>query len=167
MKRYLPVATAFVFLASQGCPQPADLSAEDTTASDEVETGAGDMTADAGLPEAGEPTTCLIVASRDWRAWINAMPGPDAVRTLIVEGVVDTPTPGYTFEWEAGMADRSAIPMQRLHLTATPPDGMAAQVITTETVRYEGPAIAENYRAVAVMCGEVLLADITDVVTAQ
>jgi len=65
------------------------------------------------------------------------------------------------------MADRSAIPLQRLHLTATPPDGMAAQVITTETVRYEGPAIAENYRAVAVMCGDVLLADITDVTTAQ
>lgn len=165
MNRLLFLATAFAFTA--GCSQPPETSSNETETGDGVETGAEDMAAETEMPEAGEPTTCPITASRDWKAWVNAMPGPDAGATLIVEGVVDTPTAGYTFSWEAGMADRSATPLQRLHLTATPPDGMAAQVITTETVRYEGPAIAENYRAVAVMCGEVLLADITDVTTAH
>ncbi|WP_425407817.1 hypothetical protein [Hyphococcus sp.] len=123
-----------------------------------------------GNPEMGgdgDATTCPLIGSRNWKAWVNAMPGPDARPTLIVEGDVDAPTAGYTFSWQEGVADRSAVPFQRLHLTANPPDGMAAQVITTQTVRYEGPAIAENYRAVAVMCGEELLADITDVMVTR
>ncbi|WDI32038.1 hypothetical protein PUV54_02390 [Hyphococcus flavus] len=148
MKFSTPFIVASAFIAAQAC-------------SNNVETPDGD------LPDAGQPTTCPIVDSRGWKAWVNAMPGPDAQRTLIVMGEVDTPTPGYTFEWSVGVADRSAIPMQRLHLTATPPDGMAAQVITTEEVRYDGPAIAEQYRAVVVMCGEELLADITDVTVAH
>ena len=95
------------------------------------------------------------------------MPGPDSRHTLHVSGEVDMPTPGYAFEWRVSAADRSATPVQRLLLTATPPDGMAAQVITTETVRYQGPAIAKLYKGILVMCGARVLADIPDVSIAE
>lgn len=162
MKLFTGIATASVFVLAQACSQPDDSASEQTN---EENTEAAES--ETYVAEAGEPTTCPIVSSRDWTAWVNAMPGPDAQATLIVEGVVDTPTPGYAFSWEVGVADRSAIPMQRLHLSATPPDGMAAQVITTGPVRYQGPAIAQRYRAVVVMCSEEMLAEITDVATAQ
>ncbi|PQA89039.1 hypothetical protein CW354_03565 [Marinicaulis flavus] len=139
--------------ALSGCAQQASSPGADAPSGEEP-----------AMPDNGD---CPVIDSRDWKAWVNAMPGPGAETTLIVEGAVDMPTPGYTFSWEAGMADRSAVPAQRLHLTATAPDGMVTQVITTENVRYEGPAIAKEYRAAAVMCGDELLAEITDVVTAE
>jgi hypothetical protein len=57
--------------------------------------------------------------------------------------------------------------VQRLTLTATPPDGMTAQVITSEQVKYEGPAITKMYRGILVMCGGGVLADIPDVSIAE
>ncbi len=150
------VAVSFLFALS-GCAQPA-------SSPDEGSEAAAPSEEEAAMPDKGD---CPVIASRDWTAWVNAMPGPGAEATLIVEGAVDMPTPGYVFSWEAGMADRSAIPTQRLHLTATPPDGMVAQVITTETVRYDGPAIAKNYSGVMVMCGGELLAEITEIMTAE
>lgn len=158
MKSISLAAIASVFLAAQGCSQSPNTQGDEPASQNGGE---------AEMAEAGEPTTCPIAGSRSWKAWVNPTPGSEGEATLVVEGEVDTPTPGYTFSWEAGMADRSAVPMQRLHLAVTPPDGMVAQVITTESVRYEGPAIAENYRGVAVMCGEELLAEIADVTTAQ
>ena len=116
---------------------------------------------------ADDAGACPVLDSRNWTAWVNAMPGPDASPTLHVTGDVDMPTPGFVFEWREGIADRSATPVQRLTLTATPPDGMVAQVLTTETVRYEGPALVTNYGGVIVMCGGEPLAEITDVTVAQ
>ena len=159
MRSVIVSIIAFSAIAAHGC-SPASESDSNADANDAAD--AGDQM------ELAQPAdACAVLESRDWRAWVNAMPGPDAAATLIVEGEVDMPTPDYEFAWEVGMADRSAIPMQRLHFKATPPEGMAAEVITTEAVRYEGPAIAQSYRAVVVVCGDETLAEIEDVTTAH
>lgn len=127
------------------------------------------VTACQTAPPPAEPeqtAACPVIDSRNWSAHINAMPGPGAQRTLIVSGQIDLPTPGYTITLAAGAADRSAIPVQQIVLTATPPTGMVTQVITSADVRYEGPAIAQQYRAVRVICGGRQLAEL-DVIVAH
>ncbi|WP_411818240.1 hypothetical protein [Hyphococcus sp. DH-69] len=117
--------------------------------------------------EMSQANDCPVIASRNWNAWINAMPGPDATRSLHVTGEIDLPTPGYEIEMIAGVADRSAIPTQRLIIKATPPSGMVTQVITTESVSYSGPAIADLYRSIMVLCGDTVLTEITELQLAQ
>lgn len=123
-------------------------------------------------PPVSEPpsrpnASCPVVESRAWAAWVNAMPGPGATRQLIATGEIVLPTPGYKVTLTAGAADRSATPVQQLILDLTPPSGPVAQVLTTEGVRYQGPAISMQYRAVRIMCGGQMLAEITDVPIAQ
>ena len=112
-------------------------------------------------------TSCPVIDSRDWQAWINAMPGPDAKPMLIVIGEVDMPTPGYTIAITLGPMDRMMPPGQYLDLSATAPDGMVAQVVTPTPVRFETPAVYSEYRKIVVRCGGTLLAEITDVPTAH
>jgi hypothetical protein len=132
--------------------------------------GQTNTTEPAPAPVAEAPAaagSCAVVANRNWSAHINAMPGPNAQRTLIVTGEADLPTPGYTVALDLGPADRSAIPVQQLVINTTAPTGIVPQVVTPYPVRYEGPAIAQQYRAVRIMCGGQQLAEITDIVTAQ
>ena len=114
-----------------------------------------------------QSTSCPVIDSRDWAAWINAMPGPDAEPTLIVTGEIDLPTPDYTIEITLGPADRMMPPGQYLDLAASAPDGMVAQVVTPTPVRFETRAVYPEYRKVVVRCGDTLLAEITDVPTAH
>lgn len=123
--------------------------------------------AETPMPEQPAAGNCAVIESSDWAAWINAMPGPGAQRTLIVTGRIMLPTPGYTITLREGPADRSANPVQQLILDLAPPGGMVSQVITTAEVRYEGPAIAQTYRGVRVMCAGAAIADITEVQTAH
>lgn len=111
-----------------------------------------------------QTAACPVIDSRNWSAHINAMPGPGAQRTLIVSGQIDLPTPGHTVALTAGAADRSATPVQQIVLSAQPPTGMVAQVITSVDVRYEGPAIAQQYRGVRVICGGRELAQLEVIV---
>ena len=106
---------------------------------------------------------CAVIESSDWAAWINAMPGPGAQPALIVTGQITLPTPGFSATLREGIADRSAQPVQQLVLELTPPSGMVSQVIVTQPVRYEGPAIAQRYRAVRVVCAGRMLAEITEI----
>lgn len=117
--------------------------------------------------EGPDPMTCPVIDSRDWAAWVNAMPGVDAQRTLIVTGEIDLPTPGYAVSLETGVADRSLRPVQELLLILAPPTDPVGQVVTPTPVRFETPAIAPEYRGVRVRCGDTLIADITDVPVAQ
>ncbi len=110
---------------------------------------------------------CAVLDSRNWQAWVNAMPGPDAQPTLHVTGEVDLPTPGYTIEWQLGALDRMQPPGQRLTLSATPPDGMVTQVVTTVEVAFAHESAITNYREVIVNCGGKVLATISDVTVAQ
>jgi hypothetical protein len=118
-------------------------------------------------PKPDPIASCPVIESRDWAAWVNAMPGPGATKQLIATGQVTMPTPGYTIALTAGMADRSATPTQQLILTATPPTNPVAQVLTTQPVRYQGPAISMNYRAIRIMCGGQMLSEIDDVPVAR
>ncbi|ANP47662.1 hypothetical protein [Candidatus Viadribacter manganicus] len=107
-----------------------------------------------------QTSNCPVIDARNWSAHINAMPGPNAQRTLIVTGEVDLPTPGYAVTLTAGAADRSAIPVQQIIVSATRPTGIVPQIVTTFSARYDGPAIAQHYRAVRVMCGAQQLAEL-------
>lgn len=111
--------------------------------------------------------TCPVIDSRDWAAWVNAMPGVDAQRTLIVTGEIDLPTPGYAVSMQTGVADRSMRPVQELLLILEPPQDLVTQVVTPTPVRFDGTAIAPEYSGVRVRCGDTLIADITDVPVAQ
>jgi len=118
------------------------------------------------MPEES-PARCAVIESSNWNAWINSMPGPGAQRTLHVTGQITLPTPGYTVALREGPADRSAVPVQQLILDLTPPSGMVSQVIVTQEIAYQGPAIAQQYRAVRVMCAGTQLAEITEIITAH
>lgn len=118
-------------------------------------------------PQPGLSASCPVIGSSEWAAWVNAMPGPGSTKELIATGQVVLPTPGYTVTLTAGAADRSATPVQQLILTATPPTGMVPQVLKTMTVRYQGPAISMNYRAIRIMCGRQMLTEIKDVPVAR
>lgn len=115
--------------------------------------------------EEAAPVTdpCNVLAARDWEAWINRMPGPDAAPTVHVVGKVEVATPGYSFDWVVGPTDRSATPALRLRLVATKPDSMVNQVITTEEVKYEGPVLGAGISRVIIGCGTVTIGEVKDV----
>lgn len=110
---------------------------------------------------------CPATETRDWSAWVNTFPGPDAKPMLHVAGQVKLPKPGYTESWTVGMADRSAVPMQQLILELSEPEGMVAQVETWRQVSFATPAIAETYKSVVIKCGGDLLIEITEIMDVQ
>ncbi|MDP3457873.1 MAG: hypothetical protein Q8S09_01235 [Hyphomonas sp.] len=114
-------------------------------------------------PPVTETEACAVLDSRGWEAWINKMPGPGAVATLHVIGKVDVRTGGYTFTWQEGPMDRSAVPALRLKLVPKAPDGMATMAITTEDVAYQAPALSSGYSRVIISCGGTTLGEITEV----
>lgn len=97
-------------------------------------------------------SNCPVLESDSWQADVTLLSGDDHRSQLSVTGKVTMPTPGYTFAWEAGRLDRSAIPSFVLHLQTRAPDGMVAQVLETREVMYSGPAAAPRYRTITVMC---------------
>lgn len=112
---------------------------------------------------AAKPEACAVLDSRDWEAWINKMPGPAAVATIHVVGKVDVRSGGYTFSWDEGPMDRSAVPALRLKLVPKAPDGMATMAITTEAVAYQAPALSSGYSRVVIGCGGTTLGEITEI----
>ena len=123
--------------------------------------------AQAGPTGSGGGAPCPVVESRDWSAWIDAEPGPGAEPRLIVTGEIDLPSPGYRSQWSIGIADRRLPPAQHLNLALTPPQGIVAQVITTEKLRFEAKAAYPEYRAIIVRCGDTALATISPVPIAR
>ena len=120
-------------------------------------------------PTAAAPAanTCAVIESSDWKAWVNRMPGPGATPTLIVEGQVTLPTPGYAVTLKLGRADRSMTPVQQLILETTPPSGQVMQVLTPQTARIDTPAIGAKYKAVQIVCNGNVIAEITDIADAH
>ncbi|HEX8902290.1 hypothetical protein [Vitreimonas sp.] len=115
------------------------------------------------MPPPTPSAACAVLDSRDWSAWINRMPGPNATPTLHVTGKVDLPNPGYTVTVRDGPADRSAQPVQQIILETSQRSGMFTQAVITADVHYIGPVIAPSYRAIRIMCGGRQLAEITDI----
>ena len=104
-----------------------------------------------------------IYETRGWEAWINRMPGPDMEPTLHVVGQVDTRTGGYSFEWQEGPLDRSAVPALRLRLIPIAPDGMATQAIMTHDLMYHTPLPGHGYSRIIIGCGDTVLGEITEI----
>lgn len=123
--------------------------------------------AQADEPDAMETTevinACAIIDSRNWHAWIDKMPSIDGGMRLHISGEVDMPTPGFTFEWVEGPADRAQPPGLRFKLNTTAPDGIVSQVLTTEMVKYVGETPYPAIRAIYVGCGDTQLTEIVDV----
>ena len=117
--------------------------------------------------EAAVAVDCPVISSRNWHAWIDAMPGIDADPILHVTGEVELPTPGYTISWREGPLDRRSPPTQHLDLVLEAPTGIVVQVLTTETVHYRARALARSYRSIRIGCGSQPLAIIDDVTTVQ
>lgn len=121
-------------------------------------------------PAAAEPpapAACPITASRDWRAWINAMPGPNARPKLMVTGTVLVPTGGYQMSFEPYLQIRESHPAQAFAtLRVTPPQGPATQAITAHDLRWEWP-LDQQIGSVEIRCGSDTLATFSPVEVAQ
>jgi hypothetical protein len=115
------------------------------------------------MPTPTPSAACAVIESRDWSAWINRMPGPNATPTLHVTGKVDLPNPGYSVTVRDGPADRSAQPVQQIILETSQRSGMFTQAVITADVHYTGPVIAPSYRAIRIMCGGRQIAEITEI----
>ncbi|HVM22127.1 MAG TPA: hypothetical protein VM308_02350 [Sphingomicrobium sp.] len=116
-------------------------------------------------PPSAPPSACPVMWSSEWAAWVNAMPGPAARRTLIVTGKVTVPTGGYRIDW-ADMRVAKSHPVQIFaELRATPPAGPATDAITTHEVRGEWP-MDPPVGSVTIACGGRTLARIAPVETA-
>lgn len=109
---------------------------------------------------------CAAIASSDWAAWVNAMPGPGARPTLIVSGKVTVPTGGYRVEWGA-MRVAESYPVQVFaDLNVIPPAGGAIEAVTTHDVRGQWP-VSPPVGSVTVRCGQRVLTRIAPVETAH
>ena len=120
-----------------------------------------------GAPGQPQPPECPITASREWTAWVNAMPGPGARPALVVRGKVVTPTGGYQVAFDRIMQIRPGQPSQAfVTLYVAPPGGApASQASSTHEVRWEWP-LNQPVGSVVVRCGDKTLAEITNIQTA-
>jgi len=117
-------------------------------------------------PPAPVPADCPILGSRNWAAFINAMPGPNARPRLIVTGQVTTPTAGYRPVLRLGQIMQSQPVRVNVRLNPNPPSGGAAAVVTRHDVRGSWP-MAPPVGAVTIRCGSKVLARINNVETAR
>ena len=125
--------------------------------------GEGGSIQGAGQPESAP---CPVLESADWTAWVTTQPGSSGP-SLHLSGQVVLPTPGFTVQGRLAALDRRQPPSQRIVLDFGPPDGVVAQVLSTEDVQLTFPALANAYRAVIVICGDTTLGEITDIATVQ
>lgn len=113
------------------------------------------------------PPECPISATRDWTAWINRMPGPNARPMLVVSGKVVTSTGGFQVAFDRYMQIRESYPAQAfVTLSVADPEGApVTQAQVTHQVRWEWP-LNQPVGSVVVRCGDKTLAEITSIQTA-
>lgn len=119
----------------------------------------------ATAPAGGEEQIALPVCpteSRGWSAWINAMPGPNAQRTLIVTGEVLLPD-GASATLSEGPLDKMMPPGQRIALSIA----RAERAAGWQQVRVEIAPAQPAYSSVIVGCGGSEVARLATVDTAQ
>ena len=110
-----------------------------------------------------DANACPIAGSRNWQAWINAMPGPNAGPKLMLTGTVTVPTGGYRLEFVPHLQVRESYPAQAVAtLVVFPPDGPATQALETHDLRWEWP-VGQQIGSVTVRCGNQTLATISPV----
>lgn len=121
------------------------------------------LTACATYPDEPETASSCGYDSRNWQAWINAMPGANAQRTLHIQGEIDMPTPGWRVQLTESFADRAMPPGVHFRLEAERPSGMVTQVITPTQVNYAKPTSYPAIRQIVISCGGETVATIDDV----
>ena len=115
----------------------------------------------------GPQLTCPITSSRDWTAWLNAMPGPGAQPKLIVTGKVVTATGGYQIAFDPSLQVTKRYPAQAFAtLNVIPPSGPTTPAMVTQNVHWEWP-LNLQIGSVEIRCGNETLANITPVATAR
>ena len=100
--------------------------------------------------------------TRNWKAWVNAMPGPDARPTLIVQGEALMPEMSSVTMAE-GPLDRRMPPGQRISIGAEPSQKAAGWQIARIDI---APALTE-YREVVIHCDGAEVARVSPVEIAQ
>jgi hypothetical protein len=126
---------------------------------------AGCAVAEPTPPPTGE-NPCPIVSSSDWKAWVNARPGPAAKPQLIATGKVIAPTGGFTFAWR-DLRIMESHPVQVIaELEALPAEDPASQGDVTHDLRGEWP-IDPPVGSLTITCGTRTLARISPVETAH
>ena len=116
-------------------------------------------------PTVPPPPPCPVMSSSDWRAWVNAMPGPGGGRpTLIVVGNVTLPSADWTAQL-VGSRVMESYPVQVVVELDARSSGMGAQVPTVREVRGSWPS-EEKVGSVTVTCRGTTLARISPVETA-
>ena len=104
---------------------------------------------------------CPIRASRNWTAFVNRMPGPDARPKLVVSGDVVTSSAGYRLTFDPHLKLRESYPAQAVAvLQVRPPDGPAAQVVETHQLRWEWP-LSQSVGSLEIVCEGQTLARIS------
>jgi len=120
-------------------------------------------------PAVAEPRSsdCPITASRDWTAWVNAMPGPNAGPRLVVSGKVATATGGYHVGFDPDLQIRESYPAQASVTlrVADPETDNNTQAVVTHEVRWDWP-LGQPVGSVTIRCGDKTLAQIEKVQTA-
>lgn len=118
-------------------------------------------------PGPPSPAACPITSSRDWTAWLNAMPGPGAQPKLIVTGKVVTATGGYQIAFDPRLQVTKRYPAQAFAtLNVIPPSGPTTPAMVTQNVRWEWP-LNLQIGSVEIRCGSETLVNITPVATAR
>lgn len=123
-------------------------AANDTNvAAPAAETPAANAAANAANP--AFPCAFEADDSRNWAAWINAMPGPGSTRPLIVTGEARVAQEGYTATL---IAPQVAPPVLQLTLSVAAHSG-PHPAGGWHRVRYEMPN-AGNIQTVVIICGD-------------
>lgn len=162
----LAAASGLILAACAPAPEPAPAAPTETTGEEDIAVTPESAPEESAATDAATGE-CAVLESRDWEAWVNRMPGPDATPSVHVVGKVDVRSGGYTFDWEVGPMDRSMTPALRLELIPVAPTGMATMAITTEEVHYTGPLAGSAYSRVTITCGGQTLGEITEIPDAQ
>lgn len=129
--------------------------------------GLGAVLALAGCAAVPPPLTPVPIcpsASRNWVAFINAMPGPGARPALIVTGEVEVPRGGLVPRLLVGPTDRRFPPGQRFRLTLEPEAGAPSG---WREVRGEIRPSLPAYGEVIIGCEAEVVARISPVETAS
>lgn len=108
---------------------------------------------------------CPATESRDWQAWVNAMPGPGAQPRLIVTGKYTAPSGGYSYRWGPPRVMESYPVQVSVQLIPVPPAGYASDALVEHEVRGEWP-MRPPVGSVTVTCGDRVLGRVSPVATA-
>ncbi|MDQ0248665.1 hypothetical protein J2W22_000712 [Sphingomonas kyeonggiensis] len=157
MQRITLPCLAMVAALAASCTAPDANKTAPATTVNEIVNDSGNVSAAADVAVTND---CAKVTTKDWKAWVDTMPGPGSSPTLHVTGQATTPTSGWTVVLNQGPLDKALPPTQHFTLVATAPTGPVQQVITTQEVKAEIRNSQPKYKAVAISCGDTGIATI-------